>query len=124
MTSVIGGLQDARSKIEDMAKDLDGSVASSEINRARGRLADDVSTLKGKLQQKLKEVEELEKGVEDEVATRSKTVIRVGEKEAYEFVESGAKELGDMEKNVEEAARTGARAGVEDVKNALSNENR
>lgn len=124
MTSVIGGLRDARSKIEDMAKDLDGSVASSEINRARGRLADDVSTLKGKLQQKLKEVEELEKGVEDEVATRSKTVIRVGEKEAYEFVESGAKELGDMEKNVEEAARTGARAGVEDVKDALSNDNR
>ena len=50
---VISGLRDARSKIEDMAKDIDGSEASSEINRARGRIVDDVSLLKGKLQQKL-----------------------------------------------------------------------
>lgn len=124
ISSVIGGLRDARNKVEDMAKDIDGSVASSEINRARGRLADDVSVLKSKLQQKLKEVEELEKGVEDEVTTQAKMVIRVGEKEAYDLGESGRKELADMEKDVEEAARSGARAGVEEMRDALRDEKR
>lgn len=111
---VISGLRDARSKIEDMAKDIDGSEASSEINRARGRIVDDVSLLKGKLQQKLKEVEELEKGVEDQIASRSKNAVRVGEKEAHDFMESGTKELEDMKDEVTEAARTGARYGAQE----------
>lgn len=112
---VISGLRDARGKLEDMVKDIDGSEASSEVNRARGRLADDVSMLKGKLQQRLKEVEELERGVEDEVARRSKNVIRVGEKEAYEFTDSARKEMEDMERDVTEAAERGARTGVQKV---------
>lgn len=88
----ITGLREARSKVEGLAKDIlakdvDGNTTSSEVNRARSRLSADVSILKSKLQQKMKEVEELEQGIEAEVDTQAKNVIVMGEKGAVNFAE-------------------------------------
>ena len=71
MSGLMGGLKAARSKIEGTSKDIDDSL-TSEVHHARKGLVDDVSVLKETLQQKLMDIEAIEKGIEKDIEAGEK----------------------------------------------------
>ncbi len=110
LDGLIGGLQRTRSRVEGLAKT--GSAASSDLNRVRSRLVDDADVLKSKLASKIKEVEEFKQGVTTAAAVEAKKVMLVSEHEAGRIVEDRAKQVGDMEKDIE--------SSVTDVRDTMS----
>jgi len=95
---LMSGLQSARSKVAGMLRD--GSTTAGEVHQARGQSAEDVSIVKSRLLQRMREIEDLEKGVIDtEVATQTKSVVFLGD-EVKEFITDRSKEVDELEKEI------------------------
>lgn len=95
---LMNGLHNARSKVAGMLRDA--STTAGEVHQARGQLAEDVSIVKSKLLQRMREIEDLEKGVVDtEVATQTKSVVFLGD-EVKEFIADRGKEMQESETGI------------------------
>jgi hypothetical protein len=86
------GLLKMREKVTGLHKDVEtyGSAATSEVNHMRGALTDDLSRLKGRLQQKMSEIEGLEKDIE----SHGQKVIESKEAELSKGADDKMKEMG------------------------------
>jgi hypothetical protein len=82
------GLLKMREKVTGL-KDV-GSAATSEVNHMRSALTDDLSRLKGRLQQKMSEIEGLEKDIE----SHGQKIIESKEAELSNGADDKMKEMG------------------------------
>jgi hypothetical protein len=86
------GLLKMKEKVTGLHKDVEtyGSAATSEVNHMRSALTDDLSRLKGRLRQKMSEIEGLEKDIE----SHGQKVIESKEAELSKGADDKMKEMG------------------------------
>lgn len=99
MNGLMGGMHDARSKMERISKEIDVSSTHEEMERARRRLYEDVSVVKSKLRQRLEELD----AIEAEAEVQAKNAFVAGEKEAEQLAADRVKEVGELENDIENA---------------------
>ena len=97
------GLMRMKEKATGLQKEAEGygSAATSEVNHMRSALTDDLSRLKGRLHQKMSEIEGLEKDIE----SHGQKVIESKEAELSKGAEDKVREIADLEKEIESSGR-------------------
>ena len=78
-----------------------GSMASSEANHVRSQLGDNVSRMKSRLEEKMREIADIEK----EIETHGRRTVLLKEKDAERFAEDKVMQVSELERDAESTAR-------------------